>query len=44
MLRKRADIEREAGPFLRLGDEVPPEDSRDLKEGDLDEILRHRRL
>ena len=42
MLRERADLEREHGPFLRTTTEPP--DARDyVTEDDLDEILRARR-
>lgn len=50
MLRRRADIEREAGPFLRLQAEPAPGSEVDLianptmiTEDDLDEIIRMRR-
>lgn len=47
MLRERADLEREAGPFLRRGAEPPPEvdliaNPTLITEEDLDQILRMR--
>ena len=44
MLRARADLEREHGPFLRLGTEGAPDPKDFITEEDLDEILRLRGL
>lgn len=42
MIRARADLEREHGPFLRLGTERAPDPRDFITEADLDEILRFR--
>lgn len=43
MLRERADLEREHGPFVRNGGDVPPPDDELITEADLEELLRIRK-